>query len=73
MHNTFEPTENFGVLINSSQLSYDMIKSKLNDASLQYVCLNDGDSIDDESFVSVKTMVNEFLQKKYPDSSSFEK
>ena len=65
MHNTFEPIENFGVLINSSQFSYDMINSKLNDASLQCVCINDGGGIDDESFESVKTMVNQLLQEKY--------
>ena len=72
MHNTFEPIENFGVLINSSQFSYDMINSKLNDASLQCVCINDGGGIDDESFESVKTMVNQLLQEKYSHKSSFE-
>ena len=72
MHNSFEPIENFGVLINSSQFSYDIINSKLNDASLQCVCINDGGGIDDESFESVKTMVNELLHKKYPQKSSFE-
>ena len=72
MHNTFEPIENFGLLINSSQFSYDMINSKLNDASLQCVCINDGGGIDDESFESVKTMVNQLLQEKYSHKSSFE-
>lgn len=72
MHNTFEPTGNSGALINSSQFSYDMINSMLNDPSLKCVCINDGDGIKDEEFEYVKTMVNQLLQEKYSEKSSFE-
>ena len=56
------------MLPNNSPLLF----SKLNDASLQCVCINDGGGIDDESFESVKTMVNQLLQEKYSHKSSFE-
>ena len=72
MHNTFEPCELQNKLINSMKVGYDQVRAKLNDFSLKCVCINDGDGIDDESFESVKTMVNELLQKKYPQKSSFE-
>ena len=72
MNNTFEPAENLGALINVTEKDFDLLKSKIYDPSINCVCINDSERIDDDNFVIVSSYVGKLLEEKYPEKSSFE-
>lgn len=72
MHNTFEPSDNIGISLNLPFFIFERVKISLNDSSIKCVCLNDGVGIEDSDFDGIKTSVNNLLNEKFPQKSSFE-
>ena len=73
MHNTFEPVNSLGVLLNVTEKDRDSLKAILSDPSIKCICINDSERIDEHNFEGIKAYVNELLSRKYSDKSSYEK
>ena len=72
MHNSFEPSGGRGALINVDETELINLKDKLNDKSVNCVCINDSMRINANNFDMNNSFVNKLLQDKFPEKSSFE-